>query len=300
MEGERIIFKKIILLGTGKIAVECLRLFIGTSYDISAIEQEEQTLSFVRLLSGKHGFAYNLINDEQELLTYLSKVEEEALLISVNNNYIFPQQLLKKINLTIINFHNALLPNYPGRNAPTWVIFNEERITGITWHIVEEGVDSGKILMQKTIAVDPLITALELTKQCMDAGIEAFRQILPDILAGRFVCHAQDEKQRKNFHWAKEIPNHGCMDVSWPTTKVSAFLRSLDYGRINIFPPPKVVVLGQEYLIRKYGILSEATLGYHVSFGQNEMMLQDYGQKIRIMLEKGGNDERSHGFTTGN
>lgn len=276
-----------IVLGGGKIAVECLKLLINYPGEIIAIEQEEQSLSFVRFISNQYNLTYHLIPDHQELSAYLSNIEEETLVVSVNNNYIFPQPIVNKKNFSIINFHNALLPNYPGRNAPTWVIFNEEQTTGVTWHMVEKGVDTGKILMQKTIIIDPSITALELTKQCMNVGIESFRKILPEVLAGRFTCYAQDTKQRKNFHNAAEIPNHGYMEVSWPTAKISAFLRSLDYGKIKVFPSPKVIVLGQEYLIRKYGISLEATLGCHVNFQKNEIVLQDYRGMIRIGIERG-------------
>lgn len=300
MEGELIKFKQVIVLGSGKIAVECLKILSCFLKEIVTIEQEEQPLSFVRLLSEKYGFPYHLMSNKEELLTYLWAVEKKTLVVSVNNNYIFPQEILTKNNLSIINFHNALLPNYPGRNAPTWVIFNEEKTTGVTWHMVENGVDTGKILMQQIIVVDPLMTALELTKQCMKVGIELFHKLVPEVLADRFVCHGQDRRLRRNFHTAQEIPNHGCMEMAWPAAKVSAFLRSLDYGRINLFPPPKIVLLGQEYFIRKYGILSAPTPGYQMNFQENEIMLQDYGQIIRIMLERGERDGGSKEFATGN
>lgn len=279
-------FQKVIVLGSGKIAVECIRILVGYREDIITIEHEEHPLSFVRLISWKYGLPYHLINDKQHLLAYLEGIGEETLVISVNNNYLFPEQILNKKNLSIINFHNALLPNYPGRNAPTWVIFNGEDITGITWHMVDEGIDTGNILIQRMVIVDPLITAFQLTKQCMDVGIEAFRQIIPGILGGRFSCDVQDIKQRKNFHTAKEMPNHGYMEIDWPVEKISGFLRSLDYGKAHIFPSAKLVVLGKEYFIRKYGILPEATLENHITFEKNEIIFQDNGQIIRVVLER--------------
>lgn len=293
-------FKQVIVLGSGKIAVECLKILSCFPKTIVAIEQEEQPLSFVRLISEKYGFSYHRINDRQDLLTYLWAVAEDTLVISVNNNYIFPQQILRKKNFSIVNFHNGLLPNYPGRNAPTWVIFNEEKTTGVTWHMVEKGVDTGKILMQQIIAVDPLMTALELTKQCMKVGIELFIQLLPEMLAGRFIGYAQDRGLRRNFHTSQAIPNHGCMEITWPVTKIAAFLRSLDYGRIKIFPLPKVVLLGQEYFIHKYGILSTPTLGYQLNFQEKEIMLRDYGQIIRIIVERKENNGEDKEFVTGN
>ena len=59
----------------------------------------------------------------------------EVLIISANNEYIFPAELVKLENVTIINFHYSLLPLYRGVNIPTWVIYNEEKYTGVTWHL---------------------------------------------------------------------------------------------------------------------------------------------------------------------
>lgn len=284
-------FKKVIVLGSGKIAAECLGTLAGCTDDVSAIEQEEQPISFVRLTSRKYGLAYYRITDKQDLTEYLARLEEDTLVISANNNYLFPARILQKKNFSVINFHNALLPDYPGRNAPTWVIFNGEKTTGITWHLVDKGVDTGNILIQKTIAVDPMVTALELTKQCMAAGIEAFREIFPGILAGRFPCRSQDLKQRKNFHSAKDIPSHGYLEFSWTLDKVSAFLRSLDYGRTPLCPPPKAVLLGQWYLIQKYSIIAATAPEYHMALHGGKIILQDDQRRIHLALRRIREDE---------
>lgn len=284
-------FKKVIVLGSGKIAAECIGILAGCTDDVSAIEQEEQRISFVRLTSRKYGLAYHRTTDKQELTEYLDRLEEGTLVISANNNYLFPARILQKKNFSVINFHNALLPDYPGRNAPTWVIFNGEKTTGITWHLVDEGVDTGNILIQKTIAVDSMMTALELTRQCMAAGIEAFREILPGILAGRFPCRRQDLKQRKNFHSAKDIPSHGYLEFSWTLDKVSAFLRSLDYGRTPLCPPPKAMLLGQRYLIKKYSITAATAPEYHMTLQAGKIILQDEHWRIRLALQRVQEDE---------
>ena len=297
-------FKKVILLGSGKIAVECVAILTQYRSDVIAIEYRGHPISSVKLISQKYGLEYHQFSNKQDLRDYLDLIGEEALVISANNNYLFPAQILKKKNLRVINFHNALLPDYPGRNAPTWVIFNGEELTGITWHLVDEGVDTGDIVIQKKVEVSPIVTALELTKLCMDAGIEAFREMIPEILEGRFSCRVQDAKQRKNYHYINDIPNNGYLDISWSLDKVSAFLRSLNYGRAQLFPPSKVVLLGQQYLIQKYRTTLATAPQCHMILQGEEMILQDGQRMIRIGVQKDELEDLSYGeveeFTTGN
>jgi hypothetical protein len=48
------------------------------------------------------------------------------------------------------------------------------------------------------------------------------------------------------------MPNGGILDMTWPTHRVSAFLRSLDYGKLPVFPPARVTVAGREHAILGY------------------------------------------------
>ena len=59
-------------------------------------------------------------------------------------------------NKLIINYHNSLLPKHPGRFAEAWSIFEEDKKSGITWHLVVPEVDKGKIILQKDIEFPPM------------------------------------------------------------------------------------------------------------------------------------------------
>ena len=108
------------------------------------------------------GISYRCITDKKELAGALDLIGEKALIISASNNFLFPASLVAKPNITIINFHNALLPEYPGRNAPTWVIYMGEKETGITWHYVTAGVDEGNIIIQKRCEITDVTKAYDL------------------------------------------------------------------------------------------------------------------------------------------
>jgi len=66
---------------------------------------------------------------------------------------ILKKELLEIPKIGIINRHNALLPKNRGRLSSFWVLFNQEKETGVSIHFVEEGIDSGDIIVQKKYKV---------------------------------------------------------------------------------------------------------------------------------------------------
>jgi len=98
------------------------------------------------------------------------------LLISIQANVIFKKPLLEIPSRGCLNVHTALLPKYRGLMPTFWVMRNDERETGVSVFLIDEGIDSGPILVQKRITIgnrslDQLIR--ETKRMGMDALIEA-------------------------------------------------------------------------------------------------------------------------------
>ena len=66
---------------------------------------------------------------------------------------IIKEDLLGIPTIGVLNRHNALLPKNRGRLTPFWVLYKEEKETGVSIHFVEEGLDSGDIVVQKKYIV---------------------------------------------------------------------------------------------------------------------------------------------------
>ena len=85
----------------------------------------------------------------------------------------------------VINVHPALLPSFPGIDAVQQAIDHGSKITGVTVHFVDEGVDSGPIIMQRPVPVAPNRDSVE-TERAIHATEHA---LLPEtirlIAAGR-------------------------------------------------------------------------------------------------------------------
>jgi len=74
------------------------------------------------------------------------------LIINQSQN-IIKKELLNIPKTGVLNRHNALLPKNRGRLTPFWVSYKEEKETGVSIHFVEEGIDSGDIVVQKKFKV---------------------------------------------------------------------------------------------------------------------------------------------------
>jgi methionyl-tRNA formyltransferase len=70
------------------------------------------------------------------------------LFVSMSFNQIFRKEIINLTKYKIINCHAGKLPFYRGRNILNWVLINDEKEFGITVHYVDEGIDTGDIILQ--------------------------------------------------------------------------------------------------------------------------------------------------------
>jgi methionyl-tRNA formyltransferase len=81
------------------------------------------------------------------------KKYDSDLFVSMSFNQIFRSEILIIPKLGIINCHAGKLPFYRGRNIINWAIINDEKEFGITVHYVDEGIDTGDIILQRTYPI---------------------------------------------------------------------------------------------------------------------------------------------------
>jgi phosphoribosylglycinamide formyltransferase 1 len=94
----------------------------------------------------------------------------------------------------IVNVHPALLPSFPGLDAIGQAVQHGVRITGVTVHFVDEGVDSGPILLQRPVPVPPSRDRAELERAIHATEHALLPEAIRLIAAGR--VHVDPENQR--------------------------------------------------------------------------------------------------------
>ena len=147
-----------------------------------------------------------------------------------------PKEILEIPSLGCINIHPALLPKYRGRYSTAHAIFNGEIETGATLHWMDEGIDSGPIILQESIAIEPSDTAKTLWDNFTVEGEKLFVNFLELWLSGNPIP-SQTQDGSLATYYPKALPNEGIIDWSWSGEKIRNFIRAMTF---NLFPPVKI------------------------------------------------------------
>ena len=105
------------------------------------------------------------------------------LLVSIGGNQIFGKKLIAAAPRGMLNLHTALLPQYRGLMPTFWVLKNEEQETGVSVFFVDEGIDSGDILVQRRVAIQGQAQA-ELIRTTKRVGMEALVEAILAVKRG--------------------------------------------------------------------------------------------------------------------
>ena len=123
------------------------------------------------------------INNKSSL--ELIKNHKPDLLISILGNEIFKKPIIELAPKGCLNLHTALLPKYRGLMPTFWVLKNNEKQTGVSVFFIDEGIDSGPILVQKKMEINDQ-TQVQLIRETKKLGMEAIIESLEKIYTGKF------------------------------------------------------------------------------------------------------------------
>jgi methionyl-tRNA formyltransferase len=112
-------------------------------------------------------------------------VHRPDLLISIQANVIFKKPLIELPPKGCLNLHTALLPKYRGLMPTFWVMKNDEQETGVSVFFIDEGIDSGPILVQKRVAIGDM-TLDELIRHTKRIGMDTIIEAVELIHAGGY------------------------------------------------------------------------------------------------------------------
>ena len=151
-----------------------------------------------------------------------------------------------------INFHDGPLPAYAGLNTPVWAILAGEAEHGITWHMMEAGVDEGDIVASRRFAIAPDETALSLNTKAYEAAIESFGEVVAGIETGDLGREKQDLSRRGYYARDKRPAAAGRLDFTQPAEALIRLVRALDHGPYwNPLTTPKIEIGGKVWLARE-------------------------------------------------
>jgi methionyl-tRNA formyltransferase len=109
---------------------------------------------------------------------------------------LIPPDVLAVPRYGTVGFHSARLPEYPGRAPVPWALLRGDTETANTMLYLDEGVDSGDIVDERTIPIVEGDTPSALYERMARTSVEMLRQHLPALLAGNAPRRPQDLSRR--------------------------------------------------------------------------------------------------------
>jgi methionyl-tRNA formyltransferase len=131
-------------------------------------------------------------------------------------------ELLAIPRMACVGFHPTWLPRGRGRAPVAWLV-HDATPGAVTYFVMDEGADSGPILVQEPFAVHPHDDATDVTRSMEQAIGRALDRWLPDLLAGEWNPQPQDDSQA-TYH-GKRAPEDGWIDWSQSASDIQRVIR---------------------------------------------------------------------------
>ena len=225
---------KIIFLGFGKIGFLCLSELIKQNFNIIGVVPRVNDLGHsddiysVRKLAIKSSIPLYSHDDVQ----FISKTYNQRdidYLISVQYDRILKKDWIELPQRDALNLHFSLLPKLRGCYPTKWAIL-EEHFTGVTFHSIDCGIDTGEIMDQVRVPISSSDTDQSLYAKLSDEAYTLFRRNIQFLEQGNFP-HRLIQSQANSSYHPKKLPFEGILDCSWSLDFCERFLRAF------YFPP---------------------------------------------------------------
>ena len=140
---------------------------------------------------------------------------------------ILPKEILSIPKYGCVNIHASLLPDYRGAAPIQWAVIDGRKETGITTMLMDEGLDTGDILAQSRVPLEPDETGGSLFEKLSAEGARLLTDTLPAVFAGKLHPVRQPEDSPTPYA-AMLTKETGRMDFSLPAVQLERLIRGTD------------------------------------------------------------------------
>jgi methionyl-tRNA formyltransferase len=195
---------KLVFCGTPQFAVPSLLALIDAGHEIALVLTQPDRPSGrgmqmfappVKQLAEGAGLEVlqpEKIKNNEELRTRLTAIAPDAIIV-VAYGRIIPKWMLELPRFGNINVHGSLLPKYRGAAPIQWAIARGETITGVTTMHLDEGLDTGDMLLSRKLSIGASETAEDLYPKLSQIGAELLIDTLVGLESSSITPQKQDE-----------------------------------------------------------------------------------------------------------
>lgn len=175
-------------------------------------------------LAEKHGIPVIIRNrPDDELVDRLREVAPDIIVANNWRTWMPPEIYNLPVHGTL-NIHDSLLPAYAGFSPLIWALINGEPEVGVTAHLMDEELDAGDIVIQRSVAVGPTDTTTDLFHRTVDLIAPVTTEALGLIASGQTEFTRQDRSKASFFH--KRAEEDIRIDWTWPAQDLERLIRA--------------------------------------------------------------------------
>lgn len=225
---------KIILMGNNIAAIKVLKYLLNQKLqpiDIMVIvpfgkkihDWHESLYDFAKKRNIKSIYDPENVNHPY-FLEEIRKFEPDYI-FSIYYDQIFREELISIPRYGAINAHPSLLPKYKGVAPLIWAIINNEEETGVTFHYIDNNIDTGLILLQEKIQINHNDTGYSLHKKAAKKVEEMFIKLFPQLINQ---TAPKPIKQRGvESYYSKKMQSKNCINWNNTTEQIHNIIRAL-------------------------------------------------------------------------
>ncbi|MXQ13746.1 MupA/Atu3671 family FMN-dependent luciferase-like monooxygenase [Microvirga makkahensis] len=214
------------LIGADTLLTECGELLLQAGHEIVAVvagTQKVASWAAAKGLTVIDGTGPGWIDDLKGL--------SFDWLFSITHLAVLPSDVLALPRKGAINFHDGLLPRYAGLNTPAWTLMEGASTSGITWHLITQGIDEGDIIASRTFEIDPAETSLSINTRNFGLALDAFEELIEKLAGGIIEPIPQSRDVERVVYRRSDRPKALCLlDWSRPAQELERLVRALDFG----------------------------------------------------------------------
>jgi len=225
----------IVFMGTPEFSVPSLEALVHSGYHILlAVTQPDRpkgrgrkvSIPPVKIAAGRLGIEILQPSSikSHEIFDRIHRLKPDALVV-VAFGQILPNPFLCSPRIGAVNIHASLLPKYRGPAPIQWALINGEKETGITSIRMDEGLDTGDILMSTRVSILPDDTSATLHDRLAKIGADILIQTLKGLERGRITPIPQDHSRATYAPMLRK--EDGRIDWRLPAPKIEAFIRGM-------------------------------------------------------------------------
>jgi methionyl-tRNA formyltransferase len=248
---------RLVFMGTGPVAARSLESLAAGNFGVELVVTKRMPEHFrgvapVEALARRLGLEIVFANSRAELdEAILGRGLESRLGVVVDYGVILSEEVIRHFPLGIVNSHFSRLPQWRGADPISFAILSGQKSTAVSLMLVEPELDTGKIIVQRSVGIGKGETTPSLTEKLVELSNRLLAEYIPKYVEGKVRVRAQAHVERDVSYSRKLTKEDGDLDTTVLTAtecerRIRAFIE---------WPKSRLVFRGRPTIILKAKVL---------------------------------------------